>query len=136
MNQWVYVEADLSPVAGKTLRTLMFAFDNGNNGYHGPYRAYVDDLRIFEGEGTGRKCGATVSGNHWRGEYFSNQDLSGVASMIRDDGDGALNEQWGTGGPGSDCGIGPDHFSVRWTKVQNFVPGMYTRILISRNAFG
>jgi hypothetical protein len=126
MNQWVYVEVDLSPVAGKTIKTLMFAFDNGGNKYQGPYRAYVDDLRIFEGGGGGGSCSANVPGNRWKGEYFNNQDLSGLPAMTKDDGDGALDKQWGTTRPEGDCGIGADHFSVRFTKVQNFPAGLYT----------
>jgi hypothetical protein len=47
MNQWYYVEVDLSKAAGKTLAFIMFAFDNGNDGFTGQYRAYVDDFKIF-----------------------------------------------------------------------------------------
>ena len=47
MNQWYYVEVDLSRAAGKTINFIMFAFDNGNDGFKGQYRAYVDDFRIF-----------------------------------------------------------------------------------------
>jgi hypothetical protein len=47
MNQWYYVEVDLSKAAGKRLAFIMFAFDNGSDGFTGQYRAYVDDFRIF-----------------------------------------------------------------------------------------
>jgi hypothetical protein len=47
MKQWYYVEVDLSPAAGKTLDTIMFAFDNGRDGFTGEYRAYVDDFKVF-----------------------------------------------------------------------------------------
>jgi ELWxxDGT repeat protein len=50
MKQWYYVEVDLSRAAGKTIDFLMFAFDNGNDGFTGQYRAYIDDLKIFKEE--------------------------------------------------------------------------------------
>jgi hypothetical protein len=71
-------------------------------------------------------CIASVPANRWKGEYFSNRTLSGLPSMVRDDGDGFLNMVWGTGSPGSGCGLPADGFSVRWTRVVNFAPGMYT----------
>jgi hypothetical protein len=43
-SQWIY---RLPRAAGKTLAFIMFAFDNGNDGFTGQYRAYVDDFRIF-----------------------------------------------------------------------------------------
>ncbi len=48
----------------------------------------------------------------WRGEYFSNEDLSGVATVARND--GGINFNWGTGSP--DGKIPSDHFSARWTR--------------------
>jgi spore germination protein YaaH len=47
MNQWYYVAVDLSKAAGKTLAFIMFAFDNGSDGFTGQYRAYVDDFKVF-----------------------------------------------------------------------------------------
>jgi len=46
IGSWTYVEVDLSSAAGKTLDFLMIGFDNGNNGFTGSYRAYVDDFSI------------------------------------------------------------------------------------------
>jgi hypothetical protein len=46
MGSWHYVEVDLSAAAGKTLDYLMVGFDNGGNGFTGPYRAYIDDFSI------------------------------------------------------------------------------------------
>ena len=43
---WRYVEVDLSKAYGKTLDYLMVAFDNGNNGFKGQIRAYIDDVSI------------------------------------------------------------------------------------------
>ncbi|MCX5910098.1 MAG: PA14 domain-containing protein, partial [Deltaproteobacteria bacterium] len=121
MSQWYYVEVDLSPAAGKTLDTIMFAFDNGGDKFKGQYRTYVDDLRIFKEN----PCQASVSETNWKGEYFNNLTLSGGPSMVRDDGDGFINFDWGLGSPNSSCGIGEDHFSVRWTRSVYFPPGNY-----------
>lgn len=46
LGAWTLVEVDLSSAAGKTLDYLMVAFDNGNDGFMGPFRAYVDDLTV------------------------------------------------------------------------------------------
>ncbi len=48
----------------------------------------------------------------WRGEYYSNEDLSGAPAVTRNDAD--INFNWGTGSP--DAKIPADHFSVRWTR--------------------
>ncbi len=70
-------------------------------------------------------CLATVSSDRWRGEYFNNRDLSGAPAMVRDDGNGFLNFNFGTGSPSSDCGIGADNFSARWTRTVNFAAGVH-----------
>ena len=59
--------------------------------------------------------------NGWRGEYFSNMNLTGGPAMTRDDAN--INFDWGTGSPGS--GIPSDRFSARWTRTLNFNPGTY-----------
>lgn len=47
-DTWYYVEVDLSPAAGKTLDTIMFAFDdNRPGGFTGRYIAFIDDFKIF-----------------------------------------------------------------------------------------
>src|SRR5688500_13480727 len=43
-RQWLYFEVDLSPLAGKTIRKYMVAYDNGNNGRTGQFRSYFDDI--------------------------------------------------------------------------------------------
>ncbi len=125
MNQWVYVEVDLSPAAGKTLASILFAFDNGGDGFTGRYMAYVDDFKIFVGGAPQPDCQANVPADHWKGEYFNNLSLSGTPSLDRDDGAEFLNFDWGTGSPGSSCGIGVDRFCVRWTRTVNFAAGNY-----------
>ncbi|HEY7628652.1 MAG TPA: PA14 domain-containing protein, partial [Ilumatobacteraceae bacterium] len=64
-------------------------------------------------------CPAGVTG--WRGEYYANQTLSGGATVCRDD--AVINFNWGSGTPAA--GIGSDHFSVRWTRTENFAAGTY-----------
>jgi hypothetical protein len=97
MNEWYYVEVDLSKAAGKTLAFIMFAFDNGNDGFKGQYRAYVDDLKIFkngggfpgsitggfpEGNfGSGEQSGEVTELENWRwSEYFyGHQGIDNIA---------------------------------------------------------
>jgi hypothetical protein len=43
---WTYVEVDLSAAAGKVLDFILVGFDNGNDGFQGEYRAYIDDFSI------------------------------------------------------------------------------------------
>ncbi|MBS3919496.1 MAG: hypothetical protein KG012_11480 [Deltaproteobacteria bacterium] len=70
-------------------------------------------------------CIATVSSDRWKGEYFNNKSLSGTPLMVRDDGTGYLNFDWGTGSPSSTCGIPSDNFSARWTRTFYFEGGTY-----------
>ncbi len=63
--------------------------------------------------------------DRWRGEYFNNPGLSGEPAMIRDDGSGDLRFDWGLGSPSKECGIGPDRFSVRWTRKATFAGGVF-----------
>jgi hypothetical protein len=70
----------------------------------------------------GTPCIATDIGD-WKGDYFNNISLSGNPSMIRDD--RTLDFDWGSGSPGSSCGIGAENFSVRWTRSVNFGGGNY-----------
>ena len=60
--------------------------------------------------------------NNWRGEYFGNRTLSGAPALVRDD--AQVNFQWGTGSPAPGI-IGPDSFSVRWTRNLNLAAGSY-----------
>ena len=51
--------------------------------------------------------------------------LSGNPSMVRDDGDGFLNFDWGERSPSTSCGIGSDRFSVYWTRTLYFDSGTW-----------
>lgn len=59
--------------------------------------------------------GGTDTGTvpHWRGEYFNNAYLGGSPTFVRSD--AAVDFNWGYNSPGS--GVGPDNFSVRWTRT-------------------
>jgi hypothetical protein len=59
---------------------------------------------------------------NWRGEYYSNTGLAGSPSFVRDDGN-FINFDWGFGSPGG--GLGPEGFSVRWTRGVAFQAGEY-----------
>src|SRR5262249_38776178 len=63
--------------------------------------------------------------DQWKGEYFNNQTLSGSPVMVRNDGNGFLNFNWGADSPGSVCGVPADNFSARWTRTGNFGAGLY-----------
>ena len=50
---------------------------------------------------------------NWRGEYYTNRNLSGTPALVRDD--AQINFDWGNGSPAPGV-IGADLFSVRWTR--------------------
>src|SRR5690606_17339884 len=58
----------------------------------------------------------------WRGDYYTNRNLSGNPAVTRNDVD--INFDWGTGSPAG--GIPADNFSVRWTRTLSFNAGTYT----------
>lgn len=58
---------------------------------------------------------------NWRGEYFSNRDLSIGPTLVRDD--VALDFSWSSGAPAPN--LPADNFSVRWTRALNFNAGTY-----------
>lgn len=55
------------------------------------------------------------------GQYFSNANLSGTPTLIRQD--PIINFSWGNSAP--DPTLPQTNFSVRWEKTQNFVAGRY-----------
>lgn len=59
---------------------------------------------------------------NWKGEYFSNPNLSGDPTAYRDDAD--INFYWGMDSPMA--GIPGSNFSVRWTRTLSFAAGTYT----------
>ena len=57
----------------------------------------------------------------WEGDYFNNPVLTPPAVFLRNDVN--INFEWGYGSPGP--GVPADGFSVRWTRVQQFDPGVF-----------
>jgi hypothetical protein len=74
---------------------------------------------------SGANCIATVPADRWKSEYYSNTNLSGSPARVSNDGASFLNFDFGSGGPGSGCGLGADYFSARWTRTVSFGPGVY-----------
>jgi YD repeat-containing protein len=75
---------------------------------------------------SGANCYASVPADRWKGEYYSNTNLSGSQAMVRDDGAGFLNMDFGGASPSATCGLGVDYFSARWTRTVNFTAtGLY-----------
>ena len=71
-------------------------------------------------------CQVKVAGDHWRGDYFANDNLSGAPALVRDDGDSELKfDKWGLGSPSENCLKVSDNFSVRWTRTTTFPQGFY-----------
>ena len=83
----------------------------------------------------GPSCQATVPASRWKGEYFNNISLTPPAVMVRDDGIGSLNFNWGSGSPGSSCGVPADNFSARWTRTAYFNGGTYRFNVTSDDGF-
>lgn len=69
----------------------------------------------------------TVAPDRWKGEYFNNDNLQGSPSMIRDEGNGFIDADWGNKGP---CNW-KDNFSVRWTRTVSFDDGTYRFVVTS-----
>ena len=45
-GSWNYFLVDLTPLAGKKIRDILVAYDNGNSNETGQFRAYFDTLVI------------------------------------------------------------------------------------------
>jgi hypothetical protein len=57
----------------------------------------------------------------WRGEYWSNRDLSGSPALVRND--RSIDFNWSTGSAAP--GLPADHWSARWSRSVNFEAGLY-----------
>lgn len=70
--------------------------------------------------------GRCTDPTQFSGAYFAKQIPVGEPALIRCD--SAINFEWGTGSPDPDPvpKLPSDHFSVRWTKIENFKKGTYT----------
>lgn len=54
-------------------------------------------------------------------QYYNNRTLSGSPALVRTE--TTINNNWGSGGPGSPIGV--DNFSAQWTKTASFAAGTY-----------
>lgn len=79
-------------------------------------------------------CLETVQDDHWRGEYFNSDNLSGDAIMIRDDGDRQLDFNWAEMSSSEACGVRRDSFSVRWSRAVTFTAGLYRFVIAGNDA--
>ena len=70
-------------------------------------------------------CWEVVADDRWQGEYFASADPGGRPAMVRDDGDGPLDFDWGSGSPDERCAVPADGFSARWTRSVLFAAGTY-----------
>jgi hypothetical protein len=96
--------------------------DDGDSSGNSQVLLTISNIRL---EVATVNCFATVPGDRWRGEYYNNTGLSGSPVIVRDDGAGFLNLNFGGGGPGSTCAVASDNFSARWTRTVNFAAGTY-----------
>ena len=62
-----------------------------------------------------------LSTEGWYGQYFANSTLSGSPAFLRSDPE--IRFDWANGSPGNR--VGPDNFSVRWTRSVAFPGGVY-----------
>lgn len=85
---------------------------------------HVVRVEYFEGVGTAFinfSIDRVTSFPDWRGDYFSNQFLSGAPTFTRND--VAVSFDWSTTAPAP--GVPNSNFSVRWTRSVEFMPGSY-----------
>jgi murein DD-endopeptidase MepM/ murein hydrolase activator NlpD len=105
-----------SALSGQSLRIDFFDATNPL----ACYRSYPSGLPELSACPT--SCFNTaVPAANWKGEYFAGTGLAGSALMVRDEGTGSLNFDWGAGGPG--CEVPADGFSARFTRTASFVAG-------------
>lgn len=58
----------------------------------------------------------------WRAEYWSNRDLSGNPTLVRNEA-APISHNWGSGKPHQSLPV--DNFSARWTRTRYFDAGQY-----------
>ena len=65
----------------------------------------------------------TCASDEWKAQYFSNTTLDGFADTTKCE--TAIDYDWGNGSP-ADTFVGPDQFSVRWSRTITGSAGAYT----------
>jgi murein DD-endopeptidase MepM/ murein hydrolase activator NlpD len=134
-NQSLYKDAWRRIGAAVLAAGTPYYLEVANNYAQSGKKMVVDDFLIIR-VGQGGSCNSDVTDpGHWKGEYFNNTSLSGSPVMVRDDGTGPLNFDWGSGSPGSSCGVPADNFSARWTRTAYFNAGTYQFSVTSDDGF-
>lgn len=112
IDKWI----EQSPTTYTADRTL-------SAGYHSLRLEYFDAGGQAVAQLSWSAVGATPTYSDWKGEYFTNAQLLGSPTLVRND--PTLSFNWGYGSPAA--GIPADNFSVRWTRTVNFATaGTYT----------
>lgn len=107
MNEW-HGAVDVTYTGQVTLRS-------GNHNVKVEYYENEGTAEIqFWWEGPG-------SYSEWRGEYWSNRNLSGDSTLVRND--EVIDFNWGRNSP--DDELPRNEFSVRWTRLVDFDDGTY-----------
>ncbi|MGE0884812.1 MAG: PA14 domain-containing protein [Blastocatellales bacterium] len=126
----VFVDGELRLDEWNNAATFIKTFDLQLNG--GNHQVVFEYRKAGQRAGAGLSwktipCFENVPGNHWRGEYFNNDNLTGSAVMVRDDGDAFrhIDFNWGEASPAAACGVRNDNFSARWAGEQIFYAGNY-----------
>ncbi len=97
--------------------TADYALVQGTHSLRVEYYENTGDARIQ----VGWEKVASPSFPDWKGEYWSNPNLSGTPALVRND--RVLDFDWGTGAPA--WGLPADNFSARWTRQVTFEPARY-----------
>ena len=93
-----------------------------SGGYHSLQVEYYENTGLAEVSfGWTRIDDTPSSFPDWKGEYWTNRNLSGSPRLVRND--RYVDFNWGTGSP--DQRIPSDNFSVRWTRTIDFDNGTY-----------
>lgn len=83
-------------------------------------------LRLMIELAIGSPYGST--GDYWYGEYYSNANLAGTPSLLRNDGTSGINFNWSGRSPYP--GLPREYYSVRWTRRICSFPGRPTQFFI------
>lgn len=110
----------LAPTTAGTFANVQIKADDSKGG-----SATSAPFSITINEPPANQCINNVPANNWKGEYFPNINLSGSPLMVRNDGDGSLNLNFGEASPNLLCGIPADNFSARYTREVSFQAGVY-----------
>jgi hypothetical protein len=102
---------------GPTEHSKEVALTRGTHNLKVEYYEHVGGARIH----VWWKTVTSPSYSDWKGEYWSNRDLSGKPALVRNDKD--IDFSWGTGAAAA--GLPKDNFSVRWTRQVTFPRGVY-----------